>query len=197
MAWPSSTKPISPLIGQAGANLTFDATACTDAETPPANLAVRWDWENDGTWDTGWSTTKIATHAASITAGFSVARVEVRDGGNLTDAALRAYLVVPAAAVVLEVSPPLVSLVPGTEFQFSVEARDAYGNAMGNPPVTWSVTDPGAGTIEATGLFTAGLEAGLHAGAVVATWDALTDQAGVIIVYPYRVYLPVVMRNYP
>ena len=197
MAWPSSTKPISPLIGQAGANLTFDATACTDAETPPANLAVLWDWENDGTWDTGWSTTKIATHAASITAGFNVARVEVRDGGNLTDAALRAYLVVPAAAVVLEVSPPLVSLVPGTEFQFSVEARDAYGNARGNPPVTWSVTDPGAGTIEATGLFTAGLEAGLHAGAVVATWDALTDQAGVIIVYPYRVYLPVVMRNYP
>jgi hypothetical protein len=68
---------------------------------------------------------------------------------------------------------------------------------MGNPPVTWSVTDAGAGTIGASGLFTAGLEAGLHVGVVVATWDALSDQAGVIIAYPYRVYLPVVMRDYP
>jgi hypothetical protein len=56
------------------------------------------------------------------------------------------------------------------------------------------VTDAGAGTIGASGLFTAGLEAGLHVGVVVATWDALSDQAGVIIAYPYRVYLPVVMK---
>jgi hypothetical protein len=193
---PVAALTISPLIGQAGANTTFDATGCTDAETPPANLAVRWDWENDGTWDTNWSVTKIATHATN-TAGFYIARVEVRDGGNLTAAALHGYLVLPAAAVVVEISPPLVSLVPGTEFQFRAEARDAYGNVMGNPPVTWSVTDAGAGTIGASGLFTAGLEAGLHVGVVVATWDALSDQAGVIIAYPYRVYLPVVMRNYP
>jgi len=192
---PVAALSISPLIGQAGADMTFDATACTDAETPPANLAVRWDWENDGTWDTGWSTTKVATHSAT-TSGFYVVRVEVRDGGNLTDAALRAYLVVPGTAVVLEVSPPLVSLVPGTEFQFSAEARDAYGNVMGNPPVTWSVTDPAAGAIGATGLFTAGVEAGAYLGVVEATWDALDDQAGVIIAYPYHVYLPVVVRNY-
>jgi len=30
----------------------------------------------------------------------------------------------------VEISPPLVSLVPGTEFQFHAEARDAYGNVM-------------------------------------------------------------------
>lgn len=190
---PVAALTISPPAGQAGANMTFDATACTDAETPPANLSVRWDWENDGTWDTGWSATKIATHATNA-AGFYIARVEVRDGGSLTDAALRAYLVLPGAAVALEISPPLVSLVPGTEFQFHAEARDAYGNVMGNPPVTWSVADAGAGEIGATGLFTAGLEAGLHLGAVAAAWDALADQAGVIIAYPYQVYLPVVVK---
>jgi len=191
---PVAALTISPLVGQVGANMTFDASGCSDAETPSGSLFVRWDWENDGAWDTSWSITKIATHAASTTAGFYVARVEVRDGGNLTDAALRAYLVVPGAAVVLEVSPPLVALVPGTEFQFRAEARDVYGNAMGNPPVTWSVADPAAGAIGDTGLFTAGVEAGLYPGVVVATWDALDDQAGVIIAYPYRFHLPVVMK---
>jgi hypothetical protein len=40
----------------------FDASGVWDGETDPASLQVRWDWENDGTWDTGYSTTKTASH---------------------------------------------------------------------------------------------------------------------------------------
>jgi len=73
---------------------------------------VRWDWENDG------AGTPTGAHQDRHPR-YQYRRLlrrprRGRDGGNLTDAALHAYLVLPAAAVALEVSPPLVSLVPGT-----------------------------------------------------------------------------------
>jgi len=40
--WPSARS------SAAGANMTFDATGCTDAETPPAALTVRWTGRTTG-----------------------------------------------------------------------------------------------------------------------------------------------------
>lgn len=47
------------------------------------NLEYRWDWENDGIWDTGYSTTKTATHQYS-TEGTKTIKLEVRDTKGLT-----------------------------------------------------------------------------------------------------------------
>jgi hypothetical protein len=68
---------------------------------------------------------------------------------------------------------------------------------MHNPPVTWSLADPQAGTIDAGGLFTAGNHTGEYNDVVVAAWGQLSGTANVLIYYPYEFYLPVVMRNYP
>lgn len=192
---PTADLTVTPLFAQAGTQFQFDASGSSDAETPAPDLVVRWDWENDGAWDTGWSTTKVHGHIYTES-GLRLARVDVRDGGLLTDAALQLVLVLPAAPVDLEVSPPGPKLLPGTACQFHATAWDSYGNEMRNPPVTWSVADPLVGTIDASGLFTASLRGGLYEDVVVATWGALSDAVPVMIAYPYSFHLPVVIRNY-
>lgn len=53
----------TPSSGAMDTVFTFDASASTDHEdTNCSELEVRWDWEADGNWDTGFSTVKTATH---------------------------------------------------------------------------------------------------------------------------------------
>ena len=66
-------------------NLTVficDASASIDAKDS-TNLAVRWDWENDGTWDTNFSTFKTATHQYA-TVGDKTIKLEVMDSDTLS-----------------------------------------------------------------------------------------------------------------
>jgi PKD repeat protein len=65
---------------------------------------VRWDWDDNGTYDTTWSTTKIATHAFT-TFGLFTIRLQVRDTGGLTDATIQQVEVTTTPQVFL----PLIS----------------------------------------------------------------------------------------
>ena len=64
--------------------LRLDASASTDPETPGANLLARWDFGDDGVWDTPWSLTKALT-GTYTTVGPAVA-VQVADPGGRIDA---------------------------------------------------------------------------------------------------------------
>ncbi|MGE5557340.1 MAG: hypothetical protein ACM3WV_01870 [Bacillota bacterium] len=69
-------------IKPAGTLFTFDASGCKDDKDSPAKLQVRWDWENDGTWDTGFTTVKTATHAYKDE-GARIVALQVKDtAGN-------------------------------------------------------------------------------------------------------------------
>ncbi|MCJ7606828.1 MAG: hypothetical protein MUO94_03150 [Thermoplasmata archaeon] len=57
---------------------TFDASASCDAEDIVTDLQVRWDWYNDGIWDTDWSYDKVAEHTFENISGYSFA-IEVMD----------------------------------------------------------------------------------------------------------------------
>ena len=74
---------ISPPIGDTSTMFSFDATGSTDRETASEQLEVRWDWENDGSWDTDYSPEKVASHQYS-NAGTFLIRLEVKDDGGLT-----------------------------------------------------------------------------------------------------------------
>jgi hypothetical protein len=74
--------------GKLGYLFTFDASSSTDAQDSSAALEVRWDWEDDGTWDTAFSTTQSATHKFTRE-GTQAVRAEVRDTSGLTSQVTR------------------------------------------------------------------------------------------------------------
>jgi hypothetical protein len=81
---PTPAFTIAPASGTTSTNFLFDASACNDNEDPSSVLDVRWDWENDGAFDTGWSTTKTISHQYHVPNTYQV-RLQVRDTGGLID----------------------------------------------------------------------------------------------------------------
>lgn len=75
---------ITPTSGTTSTVFNFDASESYDNEDPPSALQVRWDWENDGDWDTQYSTNKTITHQYSQEDTYTV-KMEVQDSGELTD----------------------------------------------------------------------------------------------------------------
>lgn len=84
---PVASFVVTPVAGNVSTMFVFDASNSTDLETVTGTLEVRWDWENDGSWDTSWSTSKLATHEFSSDGVHTVAlQVMDPDGllGNIT-----------------------------------------------------------------------------------------------------------------
>jgi parallel beta-helix repeat protein len=81
-----------------------DASQSSDLEDTLDSLSVRWDWEDDGVWDTTWSTTKAAHHQYSAPGTYTI-RLEVRDTGGLVSNATR-------QVEVNDDTPPLITHTP-------------------------------------------------------------------------------------
>ncbi len=89
--WNDNTAPeanftVSPPMGTVDTVFLFDASTSSDLEDDPSELMVRWDWESDGIWDTGYSTEKTASHQFALT-GYCTVALEVMDSSGLTDTA--------------------------------------------------------------------------------------------------------------
>jgi len=89
---------VYPLSGDVLTAFTFDASSSSDLEDAVGLLEVRWDWENDGTWDTVWSTTKAAAHQYSSN-GVKTVKLAVRDTGGLESTTTRTVTVAEAPPV--------------------------------------------------------------------------------------------------
>lgn len=59
---PTAFFTVYPEVGSTETRFDFDATGCSDPEDSPGNLRVRWDWDNDGTYDTEYRTLKFIQH---------------------------------------------------------------------------------------------------------------------------------------
>ena len=81
---PTALFTVSPSSGTTSTNFAFDASGCTDNETPTNQLQVRWDFDGNGSWDTNWDTDKTQNHQYSSEASYQ-AKVEVKDTEGLTD----------------------------------------------------------------------------------------------------------------
>src|SRR2546427_219833 len=72
----------SPTSGNTSTVFSFTAQVSDDHDSPDS-IPVRWDWTGDGTWDTGWSTTKTASHTLSPK-GNEKGKGQDLDSGGLT-----------------------------------------------------------------------------------------------------------------
>jgi len=74
--------------------ISFDGSTSTSSN---GALQARWDWEDNGVWDTTLSTTLSATHAFPSAGSYSI-RLEVRDAGGLTGTVAHAVSVAAAGS---------------------------------------------------------------------------------------------------
>ena len=81
---PKASFTVTPSSGTTDTQFEFDASGCSDKEDATSTLKVRWDWDNDGSWDADWSPNKIINHQYS-TEGTYTAKMEVKDIEGLTD----------------------------------------------------------------------------------------------------------------
>jgi hypothetical protein len=187
---PIARLTVSPTYAQAGVAFTADATGSTGT----GSLQVRWDWEGDGVFDTGFSSVLTAARTYTVADDY-VIRAEVLDDTGLTDAVLQIVTVLPGEPTNLLVAPASLRLAPGQSARFRASAWDAHGNRLWNPEVNWSLSSAEAGTLDSTGWFTASAQAGFYPDAVVVTTPGLTARASVTIFWPQRLYLPVVLSR--
>jgi PKD repeat protein len=187
---PIAALTVSPTWAVAGTTFAFDGSGSSGAGA----LDARWDWDDDGLLDTDWAADLAPTHVYTEAGDYTI-RLVVRDDTGLTGAALRNITIVPAAPVQLELSPQVVTVVPGEVLRFYVTGWDQYDNVMYHLDVAWSVTNPQVGVIDASGVFTASLAAGDYADAVRVEANGVAVYASVTVAWPYQVYLPLVQRK--
>ncbi|MFN9721118.1 MAG: LamG-like jellyroll fold domain-containing protein, partial [Planctomycetota bacterium] len=88
-----------PYVVDEGNPITFDAQASSDPDADP--LQYRWDFDNDGTWDTAWSNSATTPHTWSDDHAGS-ATLEVFDG--------IAYATATTTVTVRNVAPILINV---------------------------------------------------------------------------------------
>lgn len=69
-------------------SVTVDASGVTDDTTDAAALEVRWDWEDDGIYDTAFSADKLAAHDYPEQGEYTI-RMQVRDNVGQTASSTR------------------------------------------------------------------------------------------------------------
>jgi PKD repeat protein len=128
--------------------ISFDGSGSTDPDGDP--LQYRWDFENDGAWDTDWSVSSRASYTWSDPLSGTV-RLEVRDGcgGNDTDV---------ASVTVDDVPPILTPISDKTLAAGSILRIDVLATGAGCDTLVFSITDlPAFGSFTDNGDGTASI----------------------------------------
>jgi len=140
---PTASFTVNSTTGTTATTFTFDASGSTDNEDATTELQVRWDWNNDGTYDTDFSTTKTANHQYADVGTYTV-KLEVKDGGDLTHTTTKQIIVstvntAPTAS--FTVNPTIGT--PATIFAFDASGSTDNEDAATTSEVRWDWNDDG------------------------------------------------------
>lgn len=124
----------------------------------------------------GGSIDQTGIFTAGATAGTYTNTVQVSSSGIK---AFATVIVAVGPLATITVTPNPATLFVGATQQFVATGRDASGNVVAMAP-TWSIA-AGGGTIDASGMFTAGGTPGTYAGTVKATSGSISGTATVIV----------------
>ncbi len=135
---PVANFTVSPEEGDLNTEFLFDASASSDAEDDISALRVRWDFDNDGNFETDWSTEKTAVHTYDI-AGAYIIKLEVKDSGGLVSENIKAIVVneIPNTAPVADftINPEEGDL--NTEFLFDASASSDAEDDISALNIRW------------------------------------------------------------
>ena len=96
---PTAAFTVNPSSGTTDTSFEFDASGCADNEDNTSVLQVRWDWDNDGNYETNFSTTKISNHKYDNPGIYTIG-MEVKDSDELTDSVTKSVEVQQAITVI-------------------------------------------------------------------------------------------------
>ena len=111
---PTAVFTVNRLSGDTSTNFQFNASSSSDLEDATSVLQVRWDWDNDSNWDTGYATTKTVSHSFPSSGDYTV-KMQVKDSKGLTN----------TTSHLVTVSPKSVPSVGDTY------TGDTYTNSLG------------------------------------------------------------------
>ncbi|NOQ75821.1 MAG: hypothetical protein GQ574_27700 [Crocinitomix sp.] len=81
---PVAVFTFSPGSANTSTSVVFDASTSSDKEDEVSALIVRWDWQNDGVWDTKWDTKKTAQFTYPKEGVIEI-KMEVKDSYGITN----------------------------------------------------------------------------------------------------------------
>jgi len=85
---PTASLTISPASGTITTTFTADVTGSADGEDNIADMSVRFDWTDDGTYDTSWlNASQLWTNTFGNVWGEITVRAQIQDSGGLMDEA--------------------------------------------------------------------------------------------------------------
>lgn len=90
---PKATYEVDTYRGDVSTVFQFDASMVSDEEDAVELLEIRWDWNNNGVYDTEYSTTKMITHQYTE-AGLYFPLLKVRDTKGMIDSIKKMVVVV-------------------------------------------------------------------------------------------------------
>ncbi len=96
--FPQASFNVSPTSGDIPTVFTFNATSSYSRCVPNYTLEFRWDWEDDGVWDTPWSGNATVEHQYQATGTYTV-RLEVKDDCGLASNTTRQVVVQTPAQI--------------------------------------------------------------------------------------------------
>ncbi len=117
---PANTPPVAsfefePPSGTTDTVFMFNASSSWDAQDSVELLEVRWDFDDDGEWDTDWSTEKVVYHQYSSPGEYTVG-LEVRDTKGLTNTTSMEIVVMEVIPEFGSVLVPVLSLLLSMAF---------------------------------------------------------------------------------
>lgn len=144
---PTVVFTVLPNYGTTETNFVFDATETVDGLGNSTDLLFRWDFENDGVWDTDWLASKTQTHKYDEDGYYNVG-LQVEDSYSYLGWTSRNLLVGDGGTTgpgyptaIFTVSPQEGNL--GTEFQFDASAVSDEETSTEDLVVRWDFNGDG------------------------------------------------------
>ncbi|MBF0339882.1 MAG: SUMF1/EgtB/PvdO family nonheme iron enzyme [Magnetococcales bacterium] len=123
---PTAAFTVSSTSGDTSTTFQFDASGSSDLQDAASDLQVRWDWEGDGTWDTGFSATKTASHQFTTPGTYTV-KMQVKDSAGLTTIVSHSVAVTVALPTTTNSLGMTFKLIPAGTFNMGCSGPAASG----------------------------------------------------------------------